>query len=58
MIECLIAFFKLNKSGTLKSLIPLILDGNSPMAFKVVLIKSCYAIVNEVKKKISNLFFC
>ncbi|EXX73089.1 Ira2p [Rhizophagus irregularis DAOM 197198w] len=46
MTDCLTALFRLNQD-TLESLIPICLSENAPNAFKLVLVKSCYAIASE-----------
>ncbi|CAG8508989.1 2177_t:CDS:10 [Funneliformis mosseae] len=46
MTDCLTALFRLNQD-TLESLIPVCLSENAPNAFKLVLVKSCYAIASE-----------
>ncbi|CAG8615452.1 22543_t:CDS:2, partial [Racocetra persica] len=46
MTECLTALFRLNKD-TLGNLIPVCLAENAPSTFKLVLVKSCYAIASE-----------
>jgi neurofibromin 1 len=47
MTECLTALFRLDPRKTLKNLIPVCLQSSAPMAFKLVLVKSCYAIASE-----------
>ncbi len=54
MTDCLTALFRLNQD-TLESLIPVCLSENAPNAFKLVLVKSCYAIASEVKSNTSNI---
>ncbi|RIB13611.1 hypothetical protein C2G38_1974674 [Gigaspora rosea] len=46
MTECLTALFRLNKD-TLENLIPVCLAETAPTTFKLVLVKSCYAIASE-----------
>ncbi|CAG8685690.1 17047_t:CDS:2, partial [Dentiscutata heterogama] len=46
MTECLTALFRLNKE-TLENLIPVCLAETAPTTFKLVLVKSCYAIASE-----------
>ncbi|CAJ0836147.1 20802_t:CDS:10 [Entrophospora sp. SA101] len=49
MTDCLTALFKLNNT-TLRSFIPVCLNENAPSVFKLVLVKSCYAIASEENK--------
>ena len=53
MTDCLTALFRLNQA-TLESLIPICLGDNAPNAFKLVLVKSCYAIASEVRTLYKN----
>ncbi|KAI9294940.1 hypothetical protein K502DRAFT_360889 [Neoconidiobolus thromboides FSU 785] len=47
MIDCLTAFFRLNANNAMQSLIPICLKENVPIAFKLVLVKSCYNIASQ-----------
>ncbi|CAG8574310.1 8733_t:CDS:10, partial [Diversispora eburnea] len=49
MTDCLTALFRLN-TNILRSLIPVCLADTSPNTFKLVLVKSCYAIASEETK--------
>lgn len=50
MTECLTALFRLNPRNAIRSIIPDCLDERAPMAFKLVLVKSCLAIASEDKR--------
>ncbi|ORY04201.1 hypothetical protein K493DRAFT_311429 [Basidiobolus meristosporus CBS 931.73] len=47
MTDCLTALFRLNPEHALKSLIPICLQANAPIAFRLVLVKTCYTIASE-----------
>lgn len=47
MTDCLTAFFKLNVGNAMQSLIPTCLRESSPMAFRLVLVKSCLNIASD-----------
>lgn len=52
MTDCLTALFRINPENTLRTLIPICVHEDAPNSFKLVLVKSCYSIAAEVKKKI------
>ncbi|CAG8730221.1 7577_t:CDS:2, partial [Ambispora leptoticha] len=47
MTDCLTALFHLNPRNALHSIIPVCLQKNAPNAFKLVLVKSCFALASE-----------
>ncbi|KAJ9061115.1 Ras GTPase activating protein ira2 [Entomophthora muscae] len=47
MTDCLTAFFRLNVSAAMEILIPVCLREDAPIAFRLVLVKSCYNIAAE-----------
>ncbi|KAI0230569.1 Ras GTPase activating protein ira2 [Massospora cicadina] len=47
MTDCLTAFFRLNVGSAMQSLIPICLREDAPIAFRLVLVKSCYNIAAE-----------
>ncbi|CAJ0643714.1 10011_t:CDS:10 [Entrophospora sp. SA101] len=49
MSDCLLALFRLNPQQTLGSLVKICLQDDAPIAFKSVLVKSCYGIALEEK---------
>jgi hypothetical protein len=54
MTDCLTALFRLNPENTLRTLIPICVHEDAPNSFKLVLVKSCYSIAAEVKRKNNN----